>query len=423
MTFRIERPKPKEEPIEPKTIGQHAKEAVRIPSQLGSSAVSAALGAPGDVLSLLNTLAAAPITKHVLGKQPVPYEQTPIGKLLPTTETHKKRFQESTGGYLAPQNDYEKFANDILTDTASLFLPGKALTKIAGPQSLNLARSFVTSLGANLAEEGVEQWTRDKGKAGLAKVGSMFLLSTLLGRPKAREFVTDLYKQADAAVPEGATVSAETLSDSLSRLRTKMTQGTQAPSEKFVVDEIDSVLRHVKDGRIPIDNLRASKRSINEKLSKVLFETPRKSDQARARNLAKTITKQLDNELVRYGRINPQFGKPFEAAEEGFASLAQSNFLSNAIEKNIRYTPLTAHLLDIFGGGIGGTLAAGAVPYQASKLLYQVYKSPTLRRHYMNTLRAAAQQDAPLLNKELKLLDVGLQKEQTKHRFSIQRPT
>jgi hypothetical protein len=224
--------------------------------------------------------------------------------------------------------------------------------------------------------------------------------------------VSKLYKEAERSIPENAKINAERMEDSLNLLKEKMSKGTGAASEKFVIDEVDAVLSKIKDGKIPVDEAWAAKRSLNEKLQKHLYETPEKATQQRARKLSTKIQSELSNALDDYSKINPKFGKNFKEAEQAFGTIAQSNFMSRFIRNNLKYSPVTSGLIHLFSGPIGSTAATAVAPYQVAKLGYRISNSPVLAKYYGNVLKAVVSEDSKALNKALQRLDEQVQKEE-----------
>jgi hypothetical protein len=414
------------EPAQPPSTFQKGKDflqnSARNINRQGVNLAAQAIGLPGDVLSLLNNFIASPLSKAVTGEGK-PYEETMIGKLIPTSEKHKEALQSISPDYLKPRNQVEQLADDIIADTAALALPvGRAARTAQGIKKASMAtkipRAFGISLGANLVGEGVKDFTADQGKASLAKIGTLFALS-LINKNSAAKHVGELYKKAESAIPEGAQIEASGLTNTLNRLKKEVSMGTKAPSEKFIIDEVDAVLSKIKKGKITPREAWAAKRSLNEKLEKVLYETPKKEAQARARKLSSRIQDSLDQTLQSYGKKNPEFYESFKQAQEGFSTLAKSNVISRFVENNLKYSPLTAGLLHLFQGPIGASAATAAIPYEGLKLLYRVKESPILAKYYGNALKAAAKEDAIAFNRELKKLDSALQKAEKNDSFEL----
>lgn len=405
-----------------------------------SNVSTRAIGLPGDIFSLINEYIARPVSK-LAGQEDLPYEQTALGKVLPTTEFHRKGVESVTGEYLKPQNDVEKFVDDVVEDTALLFTPGGKLAKSGKllKGSRQVPKNFYASLGANLAGEGVSQATGREDLGSLAKIGSLGFLS-LIDKPSAVKQVGELYGKAEKAIPPGAMANAKKMEVNLDHLKNKVLSGrpssSLAPSEKFVVDEIDKVLPMIKSGEIDVNTAWALKRSLNENLAKSVFDIPYKN-RKRAKALATQINGQLRDTLDQYGKKNREFGVSFKGADEAFGTIARSEFIKNWIGENVRGTPLTHGLMHLLGssavtsipgaiGKITGSTALGIagssvipVAYQATKLGYQIAKSPTLRKIYADIIKAAAKEDVVSFNKYLKKLDKSLQEEESKSRYEF----
>src|SRR5262249_41142122 len=144
-------------------------------------------------------------------------------------------------------NKVEEFIDDVISDTASLLSPAKAKVPFAKTSSTisKLVKPLAISTGANIAGKATEDITgHDPQKTAFAKMGSMFLIS-LLSKPAAAKYAGQLYKEAESALPQGATVNAARIESNLGNLKDKVLAGrpasSLAPSEKFVVEEADNV--------------------------------------------------------------------------------------------------------------------------------------------------------------------------------------
>lgn len=398
-------------PEEPKPNSLNAESIHRLPAQALKSAASSIAGFPGDLASLpyagTNKLVTA------LGGENVPYEESFLGKALPTSETLSKGIEKDVP-YLKPKNKVEQFVGDVVGDATSLFIPGKAIAK-AGLRGTSALKSFATSLGANSAGDFVSDITGDPQKGAYTKMGTMFLLSAL-NKPKVQKEIGDLYKKADDLLPKDAIVSTRHLEKDLTGLKDRILQGRGAqdlaPSEKFVIDEADKILRQIDLGEANVNTLKAGLRSLNENLTKTVYEAPDKATRTRARSLATQINRSVNNTLAEYGKENPEWYKAHKGASEAFGTLAQSNFLSNYIKNNLKDLPIGAHLLHALG--ITSGAAGGIVPYQSAKILYRISKSPELAKHYARVVSSASSENAPLMRKELVKLDEELKKEESK---------
>jgi hypothetical protein len=413
-----------EQPMQEKqNIGAYLKnigsEALRHTARTGSRVAEQVVGFPGDVFNLTNEFVAGPIASKITGQKQVPYEKTLIGKALPTTEQHRKNIKSKTGQYLEPQNKVESLIDDFVSDATSLAIPGSKAATVGKKLAKHGGMALLQSLAGNVLGGTISNFSGDEDKGDYAKLGTFFAYS-LINKKSAQKHLSDLYKPLEEKVSKLKPVSSGELESTLNNLKNKVSKGTLAPSEKFIVDEVDSILSKVKSGTIAPEELWATKRSINEKLINTLYSTPEKAAQGRARHLAKGIQKALDKSLSQTKKQDPKFYKELKSVNQAFGTLAQSNILSKFVEKNLKYTPVTHGIVDLLRGPVGGTIAGAAIPYSAGKVLYRISKSPTvLGKHYARTLKAASNENAVVFNKELKKFDQAMQKEEKKSKYSL----
>lgn len=371
-------------------------------------------GFPGDIFSLINDYIARPAVEFATGQPGVSYEETYLGKALPPTSEHRKRTTAVFGKYIEPQNKVENFIDNIAQDATAIAFPIGKVAKFGK----TVVSSIAKSIGANLGGEFVKDLTSDEKKGAYGKLGSLFLLS-LVDKPRAAKVVGEMYKPLQDQVVNLAPVDARVLENNLLNLKGRMQKGTIAPSEKFIIDEVDAILPKIQNGKISPEELWAVKRSLNEKLSKILYDIPEKATQQRARKLASGIQYDLAETLKETAKQDPVFYKNLKSVDKAFGTIAQSNLISKFIKNHMKYNPVTHGLIQMFQGSLGSAAATAVVPYELGKILYRVSKSPILAKHYGKVLSAAAAEDSAVMNRELRKLDEGLKKEEKKDRFIL----
>jgi len=388
-------------------------------------------GLPGDLFALANKFIAGPISEKITGEKALPYEETFVGKAIPTSQ----RLKEDLGKlipYTKPRNEMEKFTNDIVETGTILLTPG-GQAKLGRFLKMNpVTRAFFKAVGAHTIGKGVESLTASKEKGNLATMGSLLTLS-LLDRTNAAKYVGNLYKKAQNALTKAGNprVNANAYVTKLENLRESLSKGTLAPSESAVVSAIDKALTHAKASGdslyMPVENLWGISRSLNEIKTEVARSAKSKAGGLRARQLFDKVIRDTNEELSKYAAKNPEFGKPFMDAQQAFATLAKSNFITNSIKKLSGLEIRNPGLLHLLGGGAGsavgvwGTQHVGsgmglmggqaALGYQASKLLYRVMKSPVLRKYYFEALKEASKGNIPQLANKIKKMDSVIEKE------------
>jgi len=397
----------------PQEIGRHA-------ARSGARAGESLLGLPGDIFGLARSLAgkaagALGVPEETISKsEDLARLLTPFGNLPTSTEIRETITEPLTGEYLEPRGKGEAIADDIVSDAATLLVPVKGAKGLRSGK--HILRALGISAGANSASEiAGALGAGEKGQTA-TKLGSMMLLGAL-GKGRPRAYVSSLYDEVEASLKGAPKVGAKDLSSKLNTLKSSLKKGLDAPSEKAVLDKINKLEGKIKKGQIGVDELWASKRSLNEEMQKVLGETRGKANQARARKLFGKLSKDLKSELETYGKENPEFGKAFQEAEEAFGALAQSEVIGRFIGKHANkkiMSPVLYGLTTALAKGAPKaalTTAAGAGIYKGGQVLYRIAKSPSLRKHYGDVLKAASQENAPAMNRALKKLDEALQKE------------
>jgi len=412
MAFTLVDDSPEQVEEEP-SFGQEAlRHAGRTALRVGEQAA----GFPGDILSLVNEYITGPPTAALTGKEQIPYEELGISSVLPTSEQLRKGHEKQFGESIKPKNKIESFGDDVVSTATSIFSPGGIIKKGVG-LGKGIATSLFKAVGAQTAKEVVKDWTGSEGKGAAAHIGSLILLS-FIDKKGAAKAISDGYKPIEARAAQLMPVPATKLENSLTNLKAKVSKGTLAPSEKFIVDEVDAVLSKIKRGQITPEEAWASNRSLNEKLSAVLYQTPGKS-QPRARKLASEISHELDDALKLTEKQDPKFYKELKGWNAAYKAVADSNLVSRWVEKNLKHTPVTAGLLHMFGGPAASTLGVAAAPYFVGKIAYRIAKSPKLLSHYSKALASASAEDAVSFNRQLKLMDKELQNEEKKSKFSL----
>jgi hypothetical protein len=380
----------------------------------------AAVGLPGDIGQSLLSL-----TEYGAEKLGVPEnirnkvrDIAPLfvpGTGLPTSEDVKEKITEKRSGeYLKPRSKGEEISDEIVQDAVSLLIPGPGKLPKSAKGFKSLLRSIGIAAGGVGSKEIAKQAGVGEGGQTAAKLGAMLLLGTT-GRGGPKKYVGKLYNEAEEAIKGNPKVSASSLEKNLSQLKSSLSKGLEAPTEKAVLSKINALEGKVKNGKIGVDELWASKRSINEELSKALFENPDKASQARAKKLFKKINKDINKELTKYGEQNKDFGKAFRSADEGFATLAKSNKIENFIRKNSKYSPASALLYPIMHMAPSPTVGAAvgaATAYKGGQLAYRLSKSPTLRKYYKEVLQSAAKENSAAMNRALQKMDKELMKDE-----------
>ncbi len=379
------------------------REIERNIAQQTSRMGEAILGAPGDIWSF---------AKGLFG-----YDTETD---LPTSKSLRKKSEEYSQGYTKPKNEFEEKAGEIQQDIASFMIPGSG--------KYNLVRNIGIPIAANLAKEGVKSAGGEKlGDA--AKIGTMVVLDLInLRNGGAKKFASNLFKESESLIPEGATLKSSNLEKGLNSIQKTLGSGGSAPSKEKELKKVSEIQSKIKNGEIEVRELIDFRKTINELRSELggfEVQLPKAIKKKAIANLD-YVKKEVLGALNEYGKKhNPEFLKLNKAANESYAAYEASNkmgkFIKDVGKDVARHSGLKT-LLGIGGsyGALthplmaaktGAALAPAMAGYEGYKILHQVVKSPTLRKYYGNILKGAAIGNASQVSKNIKLLDEELDKD------------
>ena len=358
-------------------------------------------GAPGDIWSF---------AKSIFGFEPETN--------LPTSESLRKKSEELSLGYTKPKNEFEERLGEVQQDIASFMIPGSG--------KYNFVRNIGIPITANLAKEGVKAVGGDK-MADAAKMGTMVILDLMnLKGGGAKKYATNLFKESESLIPEGATLKSKNLEKGLSSLQKSLESGGSAPSKEKALKKITEIQSKVQNGQIEVKELIDFRKTINEirsELGGFEVQLPKAIKKKAIANLD-FVKKEVINGLNEYGKLeNPEFLKLNKAANESYAAYEASDKMGKFIKDVVKDTVKSPVLKAILG--IGGTYGAfahagtlaksgGAIlplyaGYESYKIIHQVMKSPTLRKFYGNILKGAISGNASQVSKNAKAMEKELE--------------
>ncbi len=421
--METKRPRKEREEFDPEeeSFGQSA---LRNASRTGAGILQTAAGIPGDLLSVADEYAVGPLSKAITGKEPTPYEKTPLGRLLPTGQTLKS----GNSSYLKPQSKGEAAWDEFVADTTSLAIPfGKAKKAAQGASALGkLGKKVLKSAGIAGAGVGAESAAKGLGvnedTARNVKIGTVLLgsLGNGAGFKGAEKLRNSLYDEARSLRDPLAKVDSINLKGRLDGLRKDLLKGSSSDaSKKKTLQLITDTQDKIKKGKIPVSELEELKISLNEARSG-LFEDFKvdKKGRARARRNLNEFGSVLDKSLDEYGKQNPEWHKLYKEANEVHGAIESSKKMSKFIARHTsKIAPSSgASLLAaaIYNPDkllpIAGSLATGGGIIKGSELVARIMKSPRLRKHYLDVLDGALRQDAAFMNHNLQKLSDEIEK-------------
>ena len=335
-------------------------------------------------------------------------------KLFPKSEDIRENVTKTLfGKKLEPKNEWERKADDLVSDFTALALPFPG-------NKLKLLKPALVALGGTAASEAVGQLGGTEKQQRYGRIGGMLLAS--MANPKAAENLKDqLYADARKAKPLDAVVDARDLKNNIKNYRSELKKGGSAPYKTASLKKLDEMEEVTKKGQIPIEELEKFKISINSLRSGLYEEF--KGNRA-GRKLAKSsldkVSNIVDKSLNEYGKINPEWEAYYRPANEVHGAIAQSHRARNWIGRHMKvigFPTIAAELGLYHAGGVTGALTgigAGIASLGATEILTRVMKSPNLRKRYVNIITGALKEDAVVVRENLKKLDEEIRKENQK---------
>lgn len=386
------KPKTKEEPGILEEAGRHiARSASRVGEVIG--------GIPGDVIKLAKSMPEIP----GLPKKEPTFLQKKGKELLekiPGSQELREFTKDYFEGFLEPQGKYEKIADDVIEDVASLFGPGK------------FKKALYISLGANAVKQGLDKIGIDESKQNAGKLGTMFALSMV--NPRG---IQNLYKNKYDIVKKttpNLNVSVPELEKDLTSLENVLRKGVSVPTKTAVLRPIEELKDKIKNGSIPADELVQARFDVNN-----LMGDPEllKYGEHQLPKLSKSI----NNSIQSSKELSKDFKKNFLEADQAYAALHQSKKASRFLSK---LHPLKS---SIVGGLIeaihypealiptAAGLATGFSAVKAYELMQRVNANPTMRKYYVNMMKEALNENKTATMRNFNALEEKLKEEDRKH--------
>jgi len=334
---------------------------------------------------------------------------------LPTTRDIREFSEKATKGYTKPKSKFEEEGSELATDIGAMLVPGAA--------SYSSLRNLGIPIAGWLTKQGLEKVGTSEGVANAAKTAVMVSLDLASayrskGHGGAKNYAKELWKEAEENIPKGVSITTKQLVPELETLKSNLMKGGDSPSIGPAVKKIDELLEATKKGSIPVDELMAFRKKINnliEAQGGFDFTAHPNVRQQSIYNLNQVKDKVI-NPLDEYAKINPKFGVPYQQSNEAYSAYHASNYVSKFLKRKFGEYLKSPMLYSLFGTG-AKTLVTGAagafVPYHAIKLVHRVYRSPVLRELYGNVLKGALENNAAMTAKNLSELNKELKKEES----------
>lgn len=382
-----------------KDVGKRAE-------RYGVRAGESLLGLPGDLVQLIRS-----------GVQMLPGGITPEEDLnfaqrwtrkglesLPGSEDLRAMSAESFPS-LEPEGEFQRVEDEIVSDLAVLALPVKG--------KIPFAKALGQSLVGNLGKETVAAFGGGDSSQEATKLGLM-VFTGMFGKGRGiKNHINNLFKEAEAFVPEGATVDYSKSLNKLGKLESELRKGAIDASSKPVLQMIEDLKGKAPLGRMAADEAIAFDRSINELMG----------DPALLKRGKKLLggVKGANNEaLDAFAKENPSWGDSWKEAKQAYQGIAQSEKIQKYIRNNTSlkdYAHAAAALgleeAMIPGKAVGqlGALAGLSGAAYMGEVGRRVSQNPALRRYYANALNASLSENKSMLIRNLKGLERTMKKD------------
>jgi len=375
--------------------GRHA-------ARIGSRIAETIGGIPGDVSSLIQSGIFSGLEK-LTGHSPSEEAREQIKKQrFPTSQELKKTSIEKTKGFTKPQNEAERFGDEVAETMASLLGPMR-FRKVLG-----------VGLLSSLAKEGVKISGLGEDSQEAAKLGTMFL-ATMYNPKGALNYAASQYDKANV-LSKGASIKSTNLKNNLNKLVDSLEQGVTTPQKNAVIKPAEEIIEKIKNGKILVQDLTAAKRDLNTLIKDPILLK-------REKKLLNNIGYEIDQAIKPYEKINPAFSKVYRPANEIYGAVMQGQKASDFIKKMLGTKSV---LGAIAGEAILGhpefmlPTAAAALGAVGSARTFDFFtrlaKSPELQKYYGKAMIAAAKEDASSLRLYAEKIEDELDKNQSSSR-------
>ena len=356
------------------------------------------LGIPGEFQELAEYIT-KPLAEMII---PVSENKKELAKtrLIPTSSELRKKTKELTGEYLEPRGKGEESAQEISSLVGSL----------VGPMSFRKALGI--AVGSQSAKEGLKLFGASPTTQEAGKFGTMLGLS-MINPNGIKKFWSGLYEKREALTPVGTIVDGTKLEKAASDVISQIKKGTIAPSEAKVLDQAEKVLAKIQNGKVDLNEMVATKRSLNEIAGDPeLFK--------RGQHLFPKLQKAVDSTLALHP--NKEAVKLGKMADEAFSAFHESQKLSKYIKKIVGDKPLKSVALSAGIEALSGhpeaiiptlvgaaTISSGVKSYE---LVNRIFANPTTRKYYLDLLINASKQNSVSTKRTLEKLDNELLKKE-----------
>lgn len=311
---------------------------------------------------------------------------------LMTSEGAKKSIEEIVGtpkGYFDPQTESEQFFDESIKN---------AETMLFGRTSL--PRAVIGGFGGESAKKLTEA-TLGKGVAPEVAKQITMMTAQMLNPKGATKLAASYYEKARNAMPRGIFGDTSKLETELNNLKKEWMRGGDSFDTRQAIKQSEELEKLIKNGKLEYDEAWEFKRKLNQNTESLYTEAgadstgikKAKEKIGQLRDTTKKFLKQSES-------THPDFYSNMSKGDEIYETINSSHFISNWIKDKFPFLKSDKLIGTLFGAAeagisksspIAGLAGVGAFgTYNAVKLANQVYKSPVLRKYYMDVFKNAS---------------------------------
>jgi hypothetical protein len=406
--------------IDESLLGSGLRNAARVATRAGETVI----GLPGDIASgiLSSSDYIGKKLGNLTGSEELKKSDTSaLRNVLPTSENIKKHVTANVEkalpkNYLTPQSEGEKKLDDFTETFASLLSFGGSTSKSISLIS-RAAKAAGIAGGSELGKWATEEITGSPALGGAVKLGTILLGSMIGGRKQLEKEAHNLYQKVNKITdnPKATIDVSNTIAKETNNVL-KGLGGIESPSKELVKKLGGNLINAVSGKKtMPLKELVEADQVLNEIVrSNYQALSENKSSLKRMYDIKNGIEGAIKSTEKKY----PEFYKTYTDAKDILRGLHATDTIRKGLENVARgehfKSPLTTYFIlknpTKLATYSAGSLGAKALtsPY---KVIQSLAKSPYIRKHYGDMVKAGAQGKFQIALKELHKVDEELAKE------------
>jgi len=315
----------------PESVAEIRKPLVQKVLYPGTEFLSSVLGMSGDVASLLHTVIAKPLAEMITGKEEVPYEQSPLGQILGTSEKIHQMAEQAAGEKIRPESVTDELLGTTAGFLGSMF--GSGALGLAKPgvipfTSKTMPASVKTVLSAfapAAAFVGAKKADLPPWMQASAAIGTSILTHKATNK-SIKQLSNELFNtrnslSKDVLIPGGP------VSEDFTKLYAEMQKGGSTSVENHIMKFLNPLKAKAEGGDVLLDELIAARSKLFQESK--MFTRKQIKGTERFWDEAERI---LDRGIKNYK--NPEFQRINTEANSLYKGIKESQKIEEWIKNN-----------------------------------------------------------------------------------------